>query len=237
MHVMWPTKKHPEHFDKVRRLTKRRKQLKSEVDILDKNKENLAAFQSKSISAFTTAVTSRLIKAFPDRYDPRTATGKIKLQKDIANIRIACNNKIPNVSSNERLLFLELLEQQQQHSSTQSIILMRERITLKNRRKFPLVIIQLSHHIYLMSTIFRHLSKKKGQRKSVAEDTVPVLVVVSQAIQIKPGEDMTTMVRENAAVRKLTAYKQRIEASQKLRPTKLCRTATTQINHLVSLRY
>ena len=46
------------------------------------------------------------------------------------------------------------------------------------------------------------------KRTSVAEDTVPVLVVpivihqvVSQAIQMKP-EDMTTMVRENAAVRK-----------------------------------
>ena len=98
-------KKPPEHFDEVRRLTRHRKQLKSEVDILDKNKKNLAAFQSKSISAFTTAVTSHLIKAFPDRYDPRTATGKIKLQKDIASIRIACNNKIPNVSSNERYYY------------------------------------------------------------------------------------------------------------------------------------
>lgn len=55
-----------------------------------------------------------MAKAFPDRYDTRTAAGKIKLQKDIATIRIACNNKIPAGSTSDRSLFLELLKKQQQ---------------------------------------------------------------------------------------------------------------------------
>lgn len=108
-------KKHPEHFEEIRTLTKRCKQLKSEIDILSKDRQNLVAFQSKSISAFTTAVTNRLLKAFPDRYDPRTAIGKIKLQKDIVTIRMACNGKIPNFTSvtDDRDQFLDLLEEQQ----------------------------------------------------------------------------------------------------------------------------
>ena len=76
-------KKHPEHFEEIRTLTKRCKQLKQEIEILKQDKQNLVAFESKSISAFTTGVTNRLIKAFPDRYNPRSAIGKIKLQKDI----------------------------------------------------------------------------------------------------------------------------------------------------------
>ena len=62
---------------------------------------------------FTTAVTGQLAKAFPGRYDTRTAA-KMKLQKDIATILIACNNKFPTVSTNDRSLFLELLEKHQQ---------------------------------------------------------------------------------------------------------------------------
>ena len=88
-------KKHPEHFEEIRTLTKRCKQLKQENEILKQDKQNLVAFESKSISAFTTAVKNRLIKAFPDRYNPRSAIGKIKLQKDIVTIRLACSGKIP----------------------------------------------------------------------------------------------------------------------------------------------
>jgi hypothetical protein len=107
-------KKHPEHFEEIRTLTKRCKQLKSDIDILRQDKQNLVSFESKSISAFTTAVTNRLIKAFPDRYDPRTAIGKIKLQKDIVTIRLACNGKIPNFTTvmDDRDHFLDLLEEQ-----------------------------------------------------------------------------------------------------------------------------
>ena len=107
-------KKQPEHFEEIKKLSNRRKQLTEKLDILDKNKKHLAAFELKTISAFTTAVTGRLAKAFPDCYDTRTAAGKIKLQNDIATIHIACNNKVPAVSTNDRSLFLELLEKQQQ---------------------------------------------------------------------------------------------------------------------------
>ena len=40
--------------------------------------------------------------------------GKIKLQKDISTIRIACKNKIPAVSMDDRSMFLNMLEKQQQ---------------------------------------------------------------------------------------------------------------------------
>ena len=108
-------KKHPEHFEEIRTLTKRCKQLKQEIEILKQDKQNLVAFESKSISAFTTAVTNRLIKAFPDRYNLRSAIGKIKLQKDIVTIRLACNDKIPIFTTvgDDRNQFLKLLEEQQ----------------------------------------------------------------------------------------------------------------------------
>ena len=105
-------KKHPEHFEEIRTLTKRCKQLKQEIEILKQDKQNLVAFESKSISSFTTIVTSRLIKAFPDRYNPRSAIGKIKLQKDIVTIRLACNGKIPIFTTvgDDRNQFLNCLK-------------------------------------------------------------------------------------------------------------------------------
>ena len=98
----------------MKNLKKRRKQLKEELDALEKNRKNLAAFESKTISAFTIPISGRLLKAFPDQYDTKTAKGKIKLQKDIATIRIACNNKVPAVSMDDRSMFLKMLEKQQQ---------------------------------------------------------------------------------------------------------------------------
>ena len=82
-------KKHPEHFEEIKKLTKQRKKLSEQLDTFDKNKKNLAAFESKTISAFTTAVTGRLVRAFPDCYD---------------------RNKVPAVLTNDRSLFLELLK-------------------------------------------------------------------------------------------------------------------------------
>ena len=107
-------KTHPAHFEEIRTLTKRCKQIKSEIEILRQDKQNRVAFELKSISAFTAVITNRLIKAFPDRYDPRTAFGKIKLQKDIVTIRLACNGKIPNFTTvtDNRDYFLGVLEEQ-----------------------------------------------------------------------------------------------------------------------------
>ena len=106
-------KKHPEHFEQIRNLTKKQKQLNSEIETLNTNKSSLEAFQSKSVSAFVTAVTPRLLKAFPDKYNTTTTSGKILLQKDLATLRIACNNKIPSPSADERQYFTELLDKQQ----------------------------------------------------------------------------------------------------------------------------
>ncbi len=106
-------KKHPEHFEQIRNLTKRQKQLNSEIETLTTDKRSLEAFQSKSVSVFVTTVTPRLLKAFPERYNTTTTSGKILLQKDLATLRIACNNKIPSPSTDERQYFTELLEKQQ----------------------------------------------------------------------------------------------------------------------------
>ena len=44
-------KKHPEHFEQMRNLTKKQKQLNLEIETLNTNKSSLEAFQSKSVSA------------------------------------------------------------------------------------------------------------------------------------------------------------------------------------------
>jgi hypothetical protein len=107
-------KKHSEHFEEIKNRKKELKEICREVEKVTLEKKNLDAFQSKSISAFSSAVTPRLCKAFGDKYCPRTSAGKIELQKDIATLRIACNNKIPprSETENDRELFISLLENQ-----------------------------------------------------------------------------------------------------------------------------
>jgi hypothetical protein len=101
-----PEKKQKEHFDEIKCRKKELKQLSGEIDNIVSEKKNLDAFQSKSISAFSTAVTPRLPKAFADKYYPRTANGKLELQRDIATLRLACDSKIPSQSENDKDLLL-----------------------------------------------------------------------------------------------------------------------------------
>lgn len=110
-------KKHSEHFEEIKKRKRELKEVTREIEKVSMEKKNLEAFQSKSISAFATAVTQRLLKAFPEKYSPRTPGEKLALQKDIATLRIACNNKIPSVADDERNMFLELLEKQRQLSA------------------------------------------------------------------------------------------------------------------------
>ena len=110
-------KKHSEHFEEIKKRKRELKGVTREIEKVNMEKKNLEAFQSKSISAFATVVTQRLLKAFPEKYSPRTPGGKLALQKDIATLRIACNNKIPSVADDERNMFLELLEKQRQLSA------------------------------------------------------------------------------------------------------------------------
>ena len=110
-------KKHSEHFEEIKKRKRELKEVTREIEKVNMEKKNLEAFQSKSISAFATAVTQRLLKAFPEKYSPRTPGGKLALQKDIATLRIDCNNKIPSVADDERNMFLELLEKQRQLSA------------------------------------------------------------------------------------------------------------------------
>ena len=106
-------KKHPEHFEQIRQAKKRLKDVTKELDNVNLEKKNLAAFQSKSISAFATAITPRLIRAFSDKYSLKTAKGKQELQKDIATLRVGCNNTVPENAGADKELFTSLLEQTQ----------------------------------------------------------------------------------------------------------------------------
>ncbi len=64
-------------------------------------KKYIESFQSKSISAFSSAVTPRLSKAFGDKYSLKTSSGKLVLQKDIATLPAACESKIPEETGND----------------------------------------------------------------------------------------------------------------------------------------
>ena len=105
--------KHPEHFDELKKNKKDLKDLTKEIENAQLEKKNLIAFQSKSISAFATAITPRLTRAFSEKYSLKTAKGKLALQKDISIIRAACKNKIPENTGDDKGLFTTLLEQQE----------------------------------------------------------------------------------------------------------------------------
>ena len=94
-------------------MKKQLKEVQKEIDTVTMEKKNFDSFQSKSISAFSSAVTPRLTKAFPEKYSLKTAQGKLELQKDIATLRLACCNKIPSrADSSDRELFTSLLDKQ-----------------------------------------------------------------------------------------------------------------------------
>ena len=108
-------KKHPEHTEEIRKMKKQLKEVQKEIDTVTMEKKNFDSFQSKSISAFSSAVTPRLTKAFPEKYSLTTAQGKLELQKDIATLRLACCNKIPSrADSSDRELFTSLLDKQKE---------------------------------------------------------------------------------------------------------------------------
>ena len=93
------------------KVRKKLRDINKEIDSAEVERKNIESFQSKSISAFSTAVTPRLLKAFGDKYSLKTSKGKLILQKDIATLRAACENKIPDQTGNDRQLFTTLLEQ------------------------------------------------------------------------------------------------------------------------------
>ena len=105
-------KKHPEHFEEIRNAKKNIKDINKEIDSAEMEKKNIESFQSKSISAFSSALTPRLLKAFGDKYSLKTSSGKLVLQKDITTLRAACENKIPEETGNDRELFTRLLNKQ-----------------------------------------------------------------------------------------------------------------------------
>lgn len=108
-------KKHPEHTEEIRKMKKQLKEVQKEIDTVTMEKKNFDSFQSKSISAFSSAVTPRLIKAFPEKYSLKTAQGKLQLQKDIATLRLACCNEIPSrADTSDRELFTSLLDKQKE---------------------------------------------------------------------------------------------------------------------------
>ena len=96
-------------------MKKQLKEVQKEIDTVTMEKKNFDSFQSKSISAFSSAVTPRLTKAFPEKYSLKTAQGKLELQKDIATLRLACCNEIPSrADTSDRELFTSLLDKQKE---------------------------------------------------------------------------------------------------------------------------
>lgn len=67
-------------------MTKQLKDPQKEIDTVTMEKKNFDSLQSKSISAFSSAVTPPLTKAFPEKYLLKMAQGKLGLQKDIATL-------------------------------------------------------------------------------------------------------------------------------------------------------
>ena len=106
-------KKHHEHTEEIRKMTKQLKDPQKEIDTVTMEKKNFDSLQSKSISAFSSAVTPPLTKAFPEKYLLKMAQGKLGLQKDIATLTLACSNKIPSwAATSDRELFTSLLDKQ-----------------------------------------------------------------------------------------------------------------------------
>ena len=85
--------KHPEHFDEIRKNKRELKDLTKEIENAQLEKKNLIEFQSKSISAFATAIAPRLTRAFSEKYSLKTAKGKLALQKDILIIHTCSMQK------------------------------------------------------------------------------------------------------------------------------------------------
>ena len=75
-------------------------------------KKSIESFQSKSISAFSSAVTPHHLRAFRDKYSLKTSPGELILQKDLATLRATCKNKIPDETRNDRELLTKLLDKQ-----------------------------------------------------------------------------------------------------------------------------
>ena len=130
LHTTAIKKKHKEHFDEIKKRKKELKEINSDINDAITEQKNLDTFQSKSISAFSIAITPHLLKAFGEKYSPRTSAGKLELQKDIATLRLAYDNKLPPVSENERELFTSLLQRQKYVMGTSRRALLQ--ITLTN---------------------------------------------------------------------------------------------------------
>ena len=109
-------KKHSEHFEEIKKRKRELKEVTHEIEKVNMEKKNLEAFQSKSIG-FCYCRNAAFAQSISRKIFPRTPGGKLALQKDVAMLRIDCNNKIPSVADDERNMFLELLEKQRQLSA------------------------------------------------------------------------------------------------------------------------
>jgi len=152
-------KKHPEHFEEIRSTKKQLRDVGKEIDNAIFEKKNIEAFQSKSISAFATSITPRLLKVLEDKYNVRTAAGKIALQRDIATLRLACENKVPPFENNDRELFESLLDKQRKKMGSLST-------TNENQ---SLVSVNLSgHHTQITVSPVHSAHRKKLRRPSTS---------------------------------------------------------------------
>ena len=192
-------KKHPEHTEEMRKMKKQLKEVQKEIDTVTMEKKNFDSFQSKSISAFSSAVTPRLTKAFPEKYSLTTAQGKLELQKDIATLRLACCNKIPSrADSSDRELFTSLLDKQKEiinevyvpvdvktnangNQTTVNFAVSPVRAERRNKRSRSHLAKSQSRHVKENASVERkNLVTRRAGRRSLEKSTEKTTALVSQ---------------------------------------------------------
>ncbi|XP_070582212.1 uncharacterized protein [Ptychodera flava] len=90
-----------DHFAQVKKLKEKESKKAKQITQTETELKVLEDFQSKSISAFTTEITPRLMRAFPEKYQARTTKGKVELQHDIGILRVAYDNNISKLPQND----------------------------------------------------------------------------------------------------------------------------------------
>ncbi|XP_070560458.1 uncharacterized protein [Ptychodera flava] len=84
-------------FAKVARLKEEESKKTREIREKESQLKQLEDFQSKTISAFSIAIGSRLTRAFPEVYNPKTQSGKVELQRDLTILREAYGNNVNKI--------------------------------------------------------------------------------------------------------------------------------------------
>ena len=85
-------------------------------DIREKEEQLIQMIFKVKPRAFSSPIYSRLLRAFADKYNPRTQSGKVQLQRHMTILREAnANNKIPVFvdPATDHMMFSSILEERE----------------------------------------------------------------------------------------------------------------------------